>query len=48
MSDWVRPIINSGNPFFMGYLTEGQKYRYNVIIPRIKKHVNKMGLDRFI
>lgn len=48
MSDWVKPIINSGNPFYMEYLTEGQKYRYNVIIPRIKKHVNKMGLDGFI
>ena len=57
LNDWDRPVRSSyylregwNRPYDYDYvfLTDGQKYRYDVLIPNISKAIQKFGLDRFI
>ena len=57
LNDWDRPVRSSyylregwNRPYHYDYifLTDGQKYRYDVLIPNISKSMQKFGLDRFI
>ena len=56
LNDWDRPARSSNylregwdRPYYdYVFLTEGQKYRYDVLIPSISKVIQKFGLNRFI
>jgi hypothetical protein len=56
LNDWDRPARSSNylregwdRPYYdYVFLTEGQKYRYDVLIPNISKVIQKFGLNRFI
>jgi len=56
LNDWSRPARSSNylregwdRPYYdYVFLTEGQKYRYDVLIPSISKVIQKFGLNRFI
>jgi hypothetical protein len=56
LNDWSRPVRSSNylregwdRPYYdYVFLTEGQKYRYDVLIPSISKVIQKFGLNRFI
>ena len=55
LNDWDRPLPILDFPSVYGwelnyrfkYLTEGQQYRYNVLIPNISRLVIKYGLSKF-
>ena len=56
LNDWTRPARSANyhpegwdRPYYdYVFLTEGQKYRYDVLIPNISKVIQKFGLNRFI
>jgi hypothetical protein len=56
LNDWSRPARSVVYPregwdrpyYDYVFLTEGQKYRYDVLIPSISKVIQKFGLNRFI
>jgi hypothetical protein len=56
LNDWSRPARSSNylregwdrSYYDYVFLTEGQKYRYDVLIPSISKVIQKFGLNRFI
>ncbi len=55
LNDWDRPARSTNyhpegwdRPYYdYVFLTEGQKYRYDVLIPSISKVMQKFGLNRF-
>lgn len=55
LNDWDRPVRSVVYPregwdrpyYDYVFLTDGQKYRYDVLIPSISKAMQKFGLNRF-